>query len=95
MNSPSLEMTDCGAKIGAFPDEDGGSNYSRQVLMKELLKGRQHTGCPHQHLPSAEKGLTLRTSSVTIRTIYYKNNLAIMPLVCNPLPSRLLLLNRI
>lgn len=66
VNSPSLEMTDCGAKIGAFPNEDGGSNYSRQVFMKEMPKGREHTGGPHQHLPGAEKGLTLRKSSITI-----------------------------
>ena len=58
-------MPDCGAKIGAFPNEDGGQNI--QALEKDA-QGQEAPGLIHQYIPSTKKGLILSKSSVTIVT---------------------------
>lgn len=59
-------MTDCGIKIGAFPNENGGSKYSRSVLIRKMLKGRENMGLIHLYIPSTQNGLMPIKNPVTV-----------------------------
>lgn len=59
-------MADYGTQIGAFPNDNGGSRYSRPEVMRKILKGREHLGLTHPYFPTTEKGLSLSKSPGTV-----------------------------